>query len=149
MSPRDVPDRRLIAALLAVAGGLLAVGVESRTAIRHVIQLAPAVVVAILAARGDPRARFAAMPVFTVWFLIMLGIWLFLLGLCHVITGSFTRAEIVLTLVIGSGCVAGMIRTLRRGPRVPRSAGAITLLGFTALQLGCVWLSTQPVLAGW
>lgn len=140
-------DRVLLASLLAVAAGLLAVGVVSHTEIRHLIQSAPALLVAIVAARGDPRARFAAVPVFTVWLLIMLGIWLFLLGIARVVTGHFTAAEIALTLVIGGGCIAGLIRALRRGPRTGWIAAVATAVLSSALQIGCVWLSLQPAFA--
>lgn len=140
-------DRVLLASLLAVAGGLLAVGVVSGTNVRHLIQSAPAILVALLAARGEPRARFAAVPVFAVWFLIMLAIWLFLLGIARIATGHFTPAEIALTFVIGAGCIAGLIRTLRRGPRVGRVTAAVTLVLSGALQVGCVWLSLQPAFA--
>jgi hypothetical protein len=146
----DQPTTRdgfLLASLLAVAAGLLAVGVQSHTEVRHLIQAVPAILVAILVLHGDPRARLAAVPVFAMWFLIMLGIWLFVLGLAHVLTGNFTRAEIILTLVIGSGCVAGLVRTLRRGPRLGWVTATITLALSGALQVGCVWLSLQPTFA--
>jgi hypothetical protein len=147
MNQPTARDGTLLVSVLAVAAGLLAVGVVSGTEVRHLIQTAPAILVALLAARRDPRARFAAVPVFTVWFLIMLFIWLYLLGIARVLTGHFTPAEIALTLVIGAGCVAGLIRTLRRGSRVGWVAAAVTLLLSSALQVGCVWLSLQPAFA--
>jgi hypothetical protein len=140
-------DEVLLVSLLAVAIGLAGVGLASHTELRHLVQLAPAAVAVVLAARGDRRARFAAMPVFVLWFLIMLAIWLFLLGLAHVITGHFSYAETVLTVLIGAGCVAGMTRVVRTEPRVGWATATLTVLVFAALQIGCVWLSLQPMFA--
>jgi hypothetical protein len=140
-------DEVLLVSLIAVAIGLVGVGFASHTDLRHLIQVAPAVVAAGLAARGDRRARFAAIPVFVLWFLIMLAIWLFLLGLAHVTTGHFSYAETALTVLIGAGCIAGMTRVVRTEPRVAWVTATITVLVFAALQIGCVWLSLQPMFA--
>src|SRR5689334_19644652 len=73
-------DNVLMGALIGVAVALLLVGVVSGTIIRHVIQVAPVVLAALIVFAGRPWSRFAAIAVFLFWLLIMLLIWLFLLG---------------------------------------------------------------------
>src|SRR5262245_59267230 len=97
------------AAMLAVVAALLAVGVVSHTPIRHAIQVAPGVL--LLAAGLHRRAwvSSAAMAVFAFWLLIMSLIWLYLLGIARIVTGTFTPVEAGLTLVIGTASLVGLI----------------------------------------
>jgi len=87
------------------------------------------------------------MPVFAFWLLIMLLIWLYLLGWANLITGEFTPAEVILTVVIGLACVAGLAASVRETTRSAGWSGAVAFLMFGALQVGAMWLSLQPALA--
>ena len=87
--------------LIALIAALLAEGVISHTPVRHVIQAAPAAlaVVIVLSGKGDGQ-RFAS-AVFSIWVLIVLLIWLYLLGIANIINGTFSLAERALTVVMG------------------------------------------------
>jgi hypothetical protein len=130
--------------LLGVIVGLLAVGVVSGTPLRHVIQIPPATLALALVIRRVPGALYAALPVFVVWQLIMVAIWLFLAGLARIITGHYTPAEIALTLLIGASCLCGLSQAFRTQPAASWATRAVWLIVFTALQFGAIWASLRP-----
>jgi hypothetical protein len=86
-------------ATLVVA--LLCVGIVSHTFARHVVQVIPPVVALVIVLRGSNFGPAAAAPIFTFWLGVMANIWMFLLGIARIFTGTFTLIEIALTLVIG------------------------------------------------
>ena len=139
--------KALVFALLAIAVALLLVGLVSGTIIRHLVQLAPVLVAGAVALRRPAWGRFAAIPVFVFWLLIMVLIWLHLLDLAHVITGQFKPAEVVLTVVIGLACVVGLGMAARKSPGASWRSGVAAFLLFSALQVGAMWLSLQPLFA--
>lgn len=139
--------RPLLLALSGVVLGLLAVGIVSGTPLRHTVQVLPAVLAMIAVWRERPWAAPAAAPIFAFWLTIMVFIWLFLLGIAKILRGHFTRAEIVLTVVIGIACIAGIAACARPW----RSAGSLQrMLAFFlsfALQIAAMWLSTRQGLS--
>ena len=135
--------------LAGVILGLLLVGAVSHLVIRHIIPVTPAAIAAVFVARGgrDGRAaRYAALPVFLIWLQIMAAIWLYLLGIATILTGHFSTAETVLTVVIGLSCVWG-IGTVLRHPRAPALPAIIYFVVFAVLQLAGIWLSFRPAVA--
>jgi hypothetical protein len=85
--------RLWIGCMLAVLLGLLAVGAIGGTPLRHFVQVVPGAAVLGLAARRTRWAADAAAPIFAVWFVLMAWIWLYLLGLSRVITGTFSAGR--------------------------------------------------------
>jgi hypothetical protein len=134
-------------ALIGVIGGLMLVGVVSHTPLRHLIQVAPAGVVFFLKGRRVAWADDAALPVFSFWFLIMLGIWLYLFGVARIITGRFSAAEVLLTILVGISCVVGLVTMLSSPPRPRRVFRLVIALAFAALQVAAMWLSLRPAFA--
>jgi hypothetical protein len=135
----------IAAALIGVIVALLIVGVVSNTPLRHVVQVAPGVVVLGLHLAGREWARFAALAIFALWLLAMTLIWLFLLGIAKVITGHFTPVEVALTVIIGVAAALGMIAVARsRSPARWPARLAAFLVGALA-QIGAMWLSLQPM----
>jgi hypothetical protein len=136
--------KTVVRALISTIASLLAVGIVSHTPLRHLIQVSPAVAVLTATLLRAPWAAFAALPIFLFWLLIMVAIWLFLLGLARIVNGTFSPAEIGLTLAIGVSCLWGMFAALR----APRSPGSlprvIAAVVFAALQVGAMWLSLSP-----
>jgi hypothetical protein len=124
--------------------GLLAVGVVSGTPLRHIIQILPATWALALVIQRVPWAFYAALPVFVIWLLIMLAIWLFLLGLARITTGHFSPAEVALTLVVGASCLCGLSQTFRTQPLAGSVKLAAWAIVFTALQVGALWTSLRP-----
>ena len=126
---------------------LLAVGIVSGTLVRHVIQIVPAAMVLGFVVRRTPGATFGAYPVLAIWLFIMVAIWLYLAGLARIVTGHYSPTEIVLTLVIGASCLAGMSQVFRAQPAVSLAARAAWTVAFAALQVGAIWLSLRPAVA--
>jgi hypothetical protein len=95
--------RTLLAVSLAVLiAALLCVGVVSHTILRHIVQAVPALIALVLVAWRSPLATVASAPVCTFWLGVMLNIWLFILGIARIFSGTFSTVEIVLTFVIGA-----------------------------------------------
>jgi hypothetical protein len=134
--------RRIIAVCLAgVGGSLLLVGVVSATLVRHVIQVAP--ILGVLGAVVTQRrwAPYAAMPIFAIWLLLMVLIWLYLVGIQTFFTGTFSVAEVVLTVLIGLFAMLGIPACV--GSRGIPSIAARTLVVAASggLQVGAMWAS--------
>jgi hypothetical protein len=133
-------------ALAAVIASLLLVGVVSGTPLRHVVQVAPAAAVLILCLRRRPTARVGAMAVFAFWLFCMTLIWLYLLGIARVITGTFSGVEIALTLAIGLASITGLVAAIRARDTSTWRTRLAAFLAAAAVQIGAVWLSVQPML---
>jgi hypothetical protein len=133
--------------LALVAGALIVVGIVSHTLIRHVIQIVPLIMAIILLIRWPAIGVPAAVPLLGFWLLIMGGIWLFLLGLARVFTGTFSPAEIALTIVIGFGCLFGITMAYQQVIAAPLGWRLGTVIVFAALQFAAMWLSVQPSVA--
>lgn len=132
------------ACLLALAVGLLLVGVVNATPIRHAMQAAPALALLVVPARARAWAAFAAFAVFLFWLAVMSLIWLYLLGLARIITGTFTPTETLLTIVIGGAGALGIVAVIRgREPSPAWKRGAAFVVA-AAIQVGATWLSVQP-----
>ena len=138
----------LVATWLAVvAGALIVVGIVSQTLLPHFIQIAPLVVALGLLARRSAWGVSAAAPLFAFWFLIMGAIWLFLLGVARIVSGTFTPAEVTLTVVIGVASLLGLGTAYRHGTTIPIWARLCTIVAFAILQFAAMWLSVQPFVA--
>jgi hypothetical protein len=136
----------ILGALTGLVIALLLVGVVSHTPLRHAMQVTPAVIAAVLVAMRARASRYAALPIFVIWLFLMTLIWLFLLGITRIITGTFTTAETVLTLVIGFSSLWGTVAVLRR-PRANLLPAVLFFVVFTALQFAAVWMSLRPAFA--
>jgi hypothetical protein len=86
-------------------------------------------------------------PLFAFWLLLMGGIWLFLLGIARVFPGTFSPAEITLTLIIGAASMAGLAVAYRQKTSTAIATQVGTVLVFASLQFGAIWLSVQPFVA--
>lgn len=142
----DVPPRRwpTLAGLGGLIGALLAVGVESGTLVRHLVQLAPATLALALVLRHSPFGRAAALPILPFWLVLMLTIWRYLFGHTQIIGGRFTPVEIALTMAIAVACAVGLTGGARPTANLSSLHRAVAALAFGALQLTALWLSMQP-----
>lgn len=103
---------RLAMCLAGVCIALIVVGLVSNTLVRHLIQIAPVVMILTAVLTRRKWAVFAAFPLFIFWLLIMVFIWLYLLKIATITRGHFTVPEILLTIVIGICCVYGIVLSL-------------------------------------
>jgi hypothetical protein len=142
--PDSKLDRSSAWALTGVIASMLLVGVVSGTLIRHIIQIAPAIaVLGLLIFRGP---GWTPVAIFGFWLFLMTLIWLFLLGIARVVSGTFSPAEITLTITVGISCLWGLISSgsAFRERWLAGSAAFLLTLGF---QVGAMWLSFQPAFA--
>lgn len=139
--------RVVVVCLAGVILSLLLVGVVSRTLLRHIVQISPVAVALLLTARIRGAAHAAAGAIFLFWLAIMVFIWLFLLGVATIVSGTFTTAEVALTISIGICCLAGLPASFAeaRGSGILRRIAFLVV--FAALQFGAMWLSLQPGIA--
>jgi hypothetical protein len=141
---RRRPTTALSLSLAAVIVALLLVGIVSRTPRPHVVQVVPLAIAlaAVVGARG--WAIDAARVVLTFWALVMGAIWLFLLGVATIFSGTFTTTEVGLTVIIGLCAFAGVLSAIHlpTATAIPRVGVTIA---FAALQTGALWLSYQPM----
>lgn len=136
----------IVGALVGLIVSLLLVGYVSGTLIRHLIQITPAVLALVLVIRRVQWAEYAALSVLVFWFLLVIAIWLFLLGIASIVSGTFAPVEIVLTLTIGACSLWGIVGVLR-ARRAGIVARVTAFLLFAALQIGALWVSLRPAVA--
>jgi hypothetical protein len=135
-------NQKIIAACLGgVALSLVLVGIVSGTLIRHLIQILPVVLALITVTRQSTWNAYAALPIFLFWLFIMTLIWLFLLGIARVVTGHFSVAEILLTVLIGLSSIWGTATVIRHHPKTGLVTGLSVFVIFAALQIMAMWLS--------
>jgi hypothetical protein len=127
-------ERGVLAALAGMAVALLLVGIVSETLLRHVIQITPLVLALVIGSRRSSLTVAAALPLFTFWLFVMGGIWLFLLGIAPVFTGRFSRAEIVLTVIIGIASASGLVAAFRQETALSLAPRLGVVLLFAILQ---------------
>ena len=106
----------------------------SQTLLRHVVQIVPALFALWLVLRKPAVGAYAATPIFAFWVMIMALIWLYLLGLSGIASGSYSAIEIILTVVIAACSLLGITRSLRIGRPLSRSI-AVTAIPFLAMQI--------------
>jgi hypothetical protein len=139
--------RVLIGCSVATIAALLVVGALSSGVIRHIVQTAPLWIVIVLGARRSGRSKWAALPCFVFWFLLMTAIWLFLLGRARIVSGTFSGTEIVMTVIVGLASLAGIVKALGMRSGVHATSATATVLVVTVLQLAAFRLSLLPAIA--
>jgi hypothetical protein len=131
----------------ALICALYVVGLVSGTELRHAVQTAPVWIGVVLGFRGSSLARWMALPFFLFWLLIVVLIWLFLLGVAHVVSGTFTPPEVAMTVVMGAASLGGILAAVRGRVRASvLSAVAVFLVG-AALQFAAFRISLLPGIA--
>lgn len=139
--------RTLFWCLLGVIVSLLLVGIVSGTPLRHVVQVLPACLMASAAWRGLAWSRAGALPIFLIWLFLMILIWLYLLGIAKVISGTFSATEIALTIAIIIAVVVGIITVFRGRQTTAWPARLLAFVTMAVMQVAALWLSFQPAVA--
>jgi hypothetical protein len=133
--------------LIGVAGALLVVGVVSGTLLRHVVQILPMIIALIVVQRRPGFGAYAALPIFILWVLIPVLIWLFLLGLSKIANGHYTIIEIVMTVVMAACSIVGVVKSIPLGRSASIGGRAAAFVLFAALQVGAMFISFLPSIA--
>ncbi len=124
---------------------LLCVGIVSHTFIRHVVQVIPPVIALLLVAKGSALGASAAAPILTFWLGVMVNIWMFLLGIVRIFTGTFTPIEIALTITSALACGLALVGIVRSDSRLSAGKRIVTALTFGIGQFVAMIASFQPV----
>ena len=141
-------DSRILAACcLLIIAALLVVGAVSHGVIRHIVQTFPFWIAIAFAARRSGWSKWTALPCFVLWLLLMTNIWMFLLGLPHFLSGTFSPTEIAMTVIVGLASLVGIIRALGMKTEVHPLPAAGTSLLVAALQVLAVRISLLPQIA--
>ena len=139
--------RPLAVCLTGVLLCLLLVGLASSTFVRHIVQVVPILLVLVALSQHQNLSPYLALPIFIIWALLMMLIWMYLLGIATFFSGSFSPIEIVLTVLIGGFAVAGIAACLRSSSSslvTHRIAGFVI---FAIVQVAAMWMSFMPAFA--
>jgi hypothetical protein len=132
---------------LAIIVALLVVGMVSHGVIRHIVQTAPLWITIVFGTRRSDLSKWAALPSFLFWLLLMIAIWLFLLGWARIVSGTFTVTEIAMTIVVGAASTLGIVTGLRMRTATRTAVAAATALVVTLLNLIAFRVSLLPAIA--
>jgi len=131
-----------ICALILIVS-LYVVGIVSHGIIRHTVQTAPVWLAVWFAFRRSSWTKWAVLSPLVLWLLLMINIWLLLLGLPHLLSGTFTPIEIAMTITVGVAAVVGITTALRVRTAVPWTSAVGTLLLMACVQVFALWISFQ------
>jgi hypothetical protein len=139
--------RFMVGCCAAVMAALLVVGVASHIVIRHIVQTSVLWIAIVLGIRNSKLTKWAALPCFVFWLVLMAAIWSFLLGWTAFLSGTFSPTEIAMTIIVGAASLAGMIRavSMKSGVRAVRVTA--TVLVVLILQVAVFRLSMLPQIA--
>ena len=137
----------LAACCVAIIAALLVVGAVSHGVIRHIVQTAPLWIAIVLGIRRLDLSKWAALPSYVFWLLLMIAIWLFLLGWAQIVSGTFTVTEIAMTIVVGAASTLGIVAGLRMRTATRPAVAAAMVFGLTLLNLIAFRVSLLPPIA--
>jgi hypothetical protein len=126
---------------------VLGVGLKTGLVIRHIVQTLPVWVGVVMGIRRSRATGWIALPMFLFWLLLMTLIWLFLLGIAHIVSGTFSPTEVAMTIVVGLASLAGIVLFAGLKSDLSAAAAAGLFVLFAAAQFGCFWLSLLPSIA--
>jgi hypothetical protein len=132
---------------VSIIAALLVVGAVSHGVIRHIVQTSPLWIVIVLGIRRSAWSKWAALPCFFFWLLLMVAIWLFLLGWAHIVSGTFSSTEIAMTVIVGLASTVGIGRASGMKSGVRASRATVTVLLVAMLQAVAIRLSLLPSIA--
>src|SRR5208282_1950882 len=139
--------RILTLCCLAMIAALLIVGAVSHGILRHIVQTSPLWIAIVLGVRRSAWTKWAALPCFVLWLLLMTSIWLFLLGWAQIISGTFSPTEIAMTLIVGLASVIGLVTAVRIRSAVRALPATVVVLLVALLQLVALRISFLPQIA--
>jgi hypothetical protein len=132
---------------VAIIAALLVVGVVSHIVIRHVVQTSVLWIAIVLGIRNSKLTKWAVLPCFVFWLVLMAAIWSFLLGWTAFLSGTFSPTEIAMTIIVGLASLGGMIRAVSMKSAVRAVGVTATVLVVLILQVAAFRLSMLPEIA--
>jgi uncharacterized membrane protein YfhO len=139
--------RILTLCCLVMIAALLVVGAVSHGIVRHILETSPLWITIVLGIRRSPSTKWAALPCFILWLLLMTAIWLFLLGWARIISGTFSPTEIAMTLIVGLASIVGIVTAVRMRSAVRALPATAVVLLVALLQVVALRISFLPQIA--
>lgn len=140
-------SRFLVVACFFIMAALLVVGAVSHGVIRHILQTAPLWFAITLGLRRSEWSKWAAIPCFVFWALVMIFIWLFLLGWARIITGTFSPTETAMTIIVGLASFSGLVKAFKTSTSIGWWKGILVTIAIAVLQVCALRLSLMPAIA--
>jgi hypothetical protein len=140
-------SRALALFALFLIAALYVVGVVSHGVLRHIVQTAPVWPTVILGLRGSRWTKWTALPCYFCWLFLMSLIWLFLLGLAHLISGTFSPIEIAMTVVVGVSSILGLATGIRMRSGTSAAGATVVSLLMLMAQVLALKVSFLPGIA--
>jgi hypothetical protein len=132
---------------LCIIVALLVVGAVSHGVTRHIVQTSPLWIAISLSIRRSGLSKWAALPCFVFWLLVMGAIWLYLLGWAQIVSGTFSPTEIAMTLIVGLASMVGIVKALTVRSGVGAWSATSVVLLVAVLQVTAFRLSLLPAIA--
>ena len=126
---------------------VLGVGLASNLVVRHLVQTAPLWAGVVLGFRRSRVTTWVGLPLFLFWLLLMSLIWSYLLGISHLLSGTFSSIGIAMTIIVGVASAIGIASFFRLKSLLSPLSAAGLFVGMAALQVVCFRLSFLPSIA--
>jgi hypothetical protein len=132
---------------VVIIAALLVVGAVSHGILRHIVQTSPLWIAIVLGIRRSRWTKWAALPCFVFWLLLMSAIWLYLLGWARIVSGTFSPTEIAMTLIVGLASITGIVMAAHLKSAVRAWQATAVVLLVAVLQVAALRLSLLPQIA--
>src|SRR5467141_1833135 len=107
--PRGQESIAIALCCCAIIVSLVAgVGFPAGLVLCYIVQTLPLWIGIAFGMRGARPAGWIGLPLFLFWLTLMVIIWLYLLGIAHIISGHFSPIEIAMTISVGVASVIGV-----------------------------------------
>jgi hypothetical protein len=144
-APQLAADTKPIAitfcSLAIIVSLVLGVGLVSHGVLRHIVQTLPLWFSVIFGFRRSHTAGWLALPSFIFWFVLMVIIWLYLLGIARIITGTFSPIEIAMTIIVAAASLIGTAVFFRIRSLLSPLRAATLFLVMASFQWACFRMS--------
>lgn len=138
------PSGTIAVSALALIAALIVVGIDSGGIVRHILQTLPVWAAVILGLRNSTLTKWAALPVFLFWLVLMTLIWLYVLGLSTIANGTYDAVELSMTVIVAFAAVAGIAAAIFAPGGARPGAAAVLFIAIAAVQIGLMAVSLKP-----
>jgi hypothetical protein len=133
--------------LVVILALVVGVGLASNLVLRHLVQTLPLWFGVAFGFRRGRATGWIALPFFLFWLALMIVIWLYLLGIGHIISGHFSAVEKAMIVIVGGASLIGIVLFARLKSFLSPAKAAAAFVAMALLQLACFRLSFLPAIA--
>ncbi len=146
-SESAVPMVIAICCLTIILALMLGVGLATKLVLRHLVQTAPLWIGVALGFRRSSASAWATLPLFLFWLVLMAVIWSYLLGFSQLLSGSFSRVETAMTVIVGTASVIGIASFARFKSSLSGLIAGAWFVIMGIIQFACFRISFLPSIA--